>query len=56
MKEKTTPNLEFFKKEWDTILAYERYNYQKRKNTRLYLYGADHIADRCSSIYLCNRI
>lgn len=32
MKEKPTQNLEFIKKEWDTILAYERYNFQQRKD------------------------
>lgn len=35
MKKETTQNLEFFKKEWDTILAYERYNYQKRKDGQI---------------------
>lgn len=32
MKEKSTQNFEFIKKEWDTILAYERYNFQERKD------------------------
>lgn len=32
MKEKPTQNFEFIKKEWDTILAYERYNFQERKD------------------------
>lgn len=35
MKEKTTTDLEFIKKEWDTILAYERHNYQERKDGQI---------------------
>ena len=35
MKEKTTTNLEFIKKEWDTILAYERHNFQQRKDGQI---------------------
>lgn len=35
MKEKTTTDLEFIKKEWDTILHYERYNYQQRKDGQI---------------------
>lgn len=32
MKENPTQNLEFIKKEWDTILAYERHNFKERTN------------------------
>lgn len=35
MKEKTTQDLKFIREEWDTILAYERYNYQKRKDGQI---------------------
>lgn len=35
MKKETTQNLEFIKKEWDTILAYERYNFQERKDGQI---------------------
>ena len=35
MKEKTITDLEFIKKEWDTILAYERHNYQERKDGQI---------------------
>lgn len=35
MKKELTQNLEFIKKEWDTILAYERYNYQERKDGQI---------------------
>lgn len=35
MKEKPTQDLEFIKKEWDTILHYERYNYQQRKDGQI---------------------
>lgn len=32
MKEKPAQNSEIIKKEWDTILAYEKYAYQERKD------------------------
>lgn len=32
MKENPTQSLEFYKKEWDTIIAYERYDYQERED------------------------
>lgn len=35
MKKESTQNLEFIKREWDTILAYERHNYQKRKDGQI---------------------
>lgn len=35
MKENPTQNLEFIEKEWDTILAYERYNFQERKDGQI---------------------
>lgn len=35
MKKEPTQNLEFIKKEWDTILAYERHNYQQRKDGQI---------------------
>lgn len=35
MKEKPTRDLEFIKKEWDTILAYERHNFQQRKDGQI---------------------
>lgn len=35
MKKETTANLEVIKKEWDTILHYERYNYQQRKDGQI---------------------
>lgn len=35
MKKETTQDLEFIKKEWDTILAYERNNYQNRKDGQI---------------------
>lgn len=35
MKEKPTQDLEVIKKEWDTILHYERYNYQQRKDGQI---------------------
>lgn len=35
MKDTTTQNLEVIKKEWDTILHYERYNYQQRKDGQI---------------------
>lgn len=35
MKEKPTQDLEFIKKEWDTILAYERNNFQQRKDSQI---------------------
>lgn len=35
MKKETTQNLEFIKKEWDTILAYERHNFQQRKDGQI---------------------
>lgn len=35
MKEKPTQDLKFIKKEWDTILAYERCNFQQRKDDQI---------------------
>lgn len=35
MKKESTQGLEFIKKEWDTILHYERYHYQQRKNGQI---------------------
>ena len=35
MKEKPTQNSEIIKKEWDTILAYERYNFKERKDGQI---------------------
>lgn len=35
MKENPTQNLEFIKKEWDTILAYERHNFKERKDGQI---------------------
>lgn len=35
MKENPTQNLEFIKKEWDTILAYERHNFSERKDGQI---------------------
>lgn len=35
MKENPTQNLEFIKKEWDTILAYERHNFKERKDGKV---------------------
>lgn len=35
MKKEPTANLEVIKKEWDTILAYERYNFQERKDGQI---------------------
>lgn len=35
MKENPTQDLEFIKKEWDTILAYERYNFKERKDGQI---------------------
>ena len=35
MKKELTQNLEFIEKEWDTILAYERNNYQNRKDGQI---------------------
>lgn len=35
MKEKTTQDLKSIREEWDAILAYERYNYQKRKDGQI---------------------
>lgn len=32
---KETQNLEFIKKEWDTILAYERCNFQANQNGQI---------------------
>lgn len=35
MKKESTQNLEFIKKEWDTILAYERNNFHTRKDGQI---------------------
>lgn len=35
MKKNPTQDLEFIKKEWDTILAYERHNFQQRKDGQI---------------------
>lgn len=35
MKENPTQDLEFIKKEWDTILAYERHNFKERKDGQI---------------------
>lgn len=35
MKKESTQNLEIIKKEWDTILAYERHNFQERKDGQI---------------------
>lgn len=35
MKEKPTQDLKFIKKEWDTILAYERHNFKERKDGQI---------------------
>lgn len=35
MKKELIQNLEVIKKEWDTILHYERYNYQQRKDGQI---------------------
>lgn len=35
MKKELIQNLEVIKKEWDTILAYERHNYQNRKDGQI---------------------
>ena len=35
MKKETAQNLDVIKKEWGTILAYERHNYQSRKDGQI---------------------
>ena len=35
MKKESTQNLEFIKKEWNTIIAYEKHNYQNRKDGQI---------------------
>lgn len=35
MKKESTQNLEFLTREWDAILAYEKHNFQQRKDGQI---------------------
>ena len=50
MKEKPTQDLEVIKKEWDTILHYERYNFQQRKDGYI---PVDQLLDYFGSENIC---
>lgn len=50
MKEKPAQDLEFIKKEWDTILAYERSNFKQRKDGYI---PVDQLLDYFSSENIC---
>lgn len=50
MKKETTQNLEFTKKEWNTILAYERHNYKERKDGYI---PVDQLLDYFGSENIC---